>query len=123
MSACTNPRCEGGWVKVQASYVEANAPEPDLPEGDTPEDEDNRAKIIEQWQLRRAALADSWYPCKECNQQAFYRWANGHLASDHVRHECPDCQTPAQRRAADRGHREPAPVGANPPPPGYREHF
>lgn len=116
MASCTNPRCEGGWVQVLEGYVEREAPEPELPEGAGPEADAERAKLAVDWKCQRAAAANTWYPCRVCNERLFYRWQGGHLEKDHNREDCDTCVVPGQRR------RNPERTLPNPATPaGYRD--
>lgn len=56
-----------------------------------PLDETLRAAVIEQVEIRRAALRGSVYPCADCQPAAFHRWAGGHLEPRHDRAGCPEC--------------------------------
>lgn len=119
-AVCEAPRCEFGWVPVLESYVEREAPEPDLPEGDGPELEAERAKIIKDWEVRRGGMRNTWYPCKLCNPRTFMRWAGGHLAADHDRSDCEQCENPrGSRRKGGRTLAEPTP----PPPVAEQDRF
>ena len=130
--ACDNPRCEGGWVQVRDSYVERHAPEPDLPDGEGPELDEARAQLVAEWNQRRAALANTWYPCPVCNARSFHFWREGHMDADHDRYDCEICDVPGQRPRRRETDDRPAPVyqgprmpdgspTPNPPPPGYKD--
>lgn len=80
-------RCEFGWIHVSDAYPRQQHPDRDLTA--LPEDlaEIARTDLAH----RQAAAANSWYPCKVCNPTLFFRWAGGHLRSDHDAAECPEC--------------------------------
>lgn len=84
-------------------------PEPELLAICSPEQVDLLRLQVEQ---RRAAARDSWYPCRDCNRRAFFRWAEGHWNKDHDLAGCADCidmlgGTRAARRAARAQHTVP----------------
>jgi hypothetical protein len=82
---CTNPRCEGGWVRVGEQYVNDH-----LVEGP----------------FGTVRYSNTYYPCKECRPDTFHRWRLGHLAPGHNAATCGECQEAAPRR----GRRRPASV-------------
>lgn len=93
----STPACAtcGGvrWVAVTAAYAERRFPMPEPPANRADPAEAAAftalvAKVVE----RRAAARDSWFPCRECNKAAFFRWANKHWDPDHDRSMCDDCQ-------------------------------
>jgi hypothetical protein len=86
---CTARRCEHGWVSVGSSYVEREAK---VPPHIASEDPAVRAEAEKLYAQARAAVANSVYPCRECNAPTFFRWAAGHLDSAHNRAGCEDCQ-------------------------------
>lgn len=95
------PRCDGArWVLVTPVYAERLAPVPDV--AGLPDDQ--AAALLREAHARRAALTDSWYPCRDCNRAQFFRWAGGHLASDHDRAACDECRAemPAPRQRVHR---------------------
>lgn len=112
-------RCEFGWRTVSDSYPERLVPTPDL-SGLPP---DLAAVARRDIEARRASLAGSVYPCKECQPTLFYRWAGGHLASKHDRGDCEECQEIARGKRPSRA----AVVAAGsapsiePPPPTARD--
>lgn len=67
-------------------------------------------------EYRRAGLADSVYPCKECQPTLFFRWAGGHLASKHDQVDCEECAE--IRRGGKSGRSLAAPSPPPPPEPG-----
>lgn len=84
--------CEGGWVRVHAGYAERRHPDPTPPEAGA----SSEVMAVYEHQLanvsgRRAATAETYYPCKHCNQSAFYRWAGGHWDSGHDTARCDEC--------------------------------
>lgn len=96
---CTCGKCHGvGWVWVGRSYPLEQVPDPaaDLLAQIPAE---THAELARQVDLARKAAAASVYPCRACNSNLFFRWREGHLASDHDRGGCPECQgTPRRRR-------------------------
>ena len=110
---CPAPRCDFGWVSVLESYVDRHCPEPELPEGSGPELDATRAALVLEWKGKRASTASTVYPCRECNGRLFMRWCGGHLAADHDREDCQECETPGQRR---RGGKTLTLAAPTPPP-------
>lgn len=121
-------RCDHGYVRVQQAYVERKAP---FPAPLSPElmAEEGMAEayelLVAQVVAKRAALANSYYPCRDCLPAAFYRWAGGHWEPNHDRTGCAECRELDGRRGAprrsssSRGERDllrdgPAPVPAGP---------
>lgn len=89
---CTCGKCHGvEWVWVTPSYPFTQVPDPtaellaQIPA-------EAHAALAAQVDLARRAAAASVYPCRACNSALFYRWRGGHLASDHDRADCPECQ-------------------------------
>lgn len=106
-------QCDGaGWVTVGPDYVAQRCPEPGLPEGDTPGLDVLRADLVAAWEQRRASVAREVYPCKVCNEAAFFRWAGRHWLADHDRAACNECSTPGS--GARRRGRTPEPSGRSP---------
>lgn len=95
-------RCDRGWVQVTAAYVERKAPWPAPLAAELmsePGMEEAHAALTAHVANKRRALAESYYPCKECQPAAFYRWAQGHNEPNHDRHSCPECCELDGRRA------------------------
>ncbi len=101
---CTCGKCHGvGWVWVGPRYPVEQVPDPaesllaQIPA-------EAHAMHARQVDLQRRAAALSVYPCRACNSALFYRWREGHLASDHDRGSCPECQgqgvAPRRRRVS-----------------------
>lgn len=130
MAKCA--QCDGvGMVCVLPKYVDKIIPsptleqlaafEPDLFGAETDDEiaarlktaDDARDVFLQEIDARRAAVADSWYPCSVCHPKAFYRWAGHHHAADHDISECTECQDLLARSHGGR-RRERAPAGALP---------
>lgn len=98
-------RCERGWVRVTQAYVDRKAPYP-APLSPEIMSEPGMAEaydaLVASVESRRRALAESYYPCKECRPEAFYRWAQGHNEPNHDRTSCPECRELDGRRGAPR---------------------
>jgi hypothetical protein len=75
MNACD---CEHGWRWVAPEYAEHLAAKAIIGTA-VP----SRAVV--------AALANSVYPCRECQPATFDRWAAGHFAKGHEMDDCPEC--------------------------------
>ena len=90
---CSNDRCEGGWVHVLPSYVDAHSPtRPADPGPDcTPEVRAAFDALMVDYDATRAALAESVYPCKVCRPRSFHRWVQGHYAAGHDPSGCAQC--------------------------------
>jgi hypothetical protein len=86
-------RCDGsGWVQVQPAYAAQRHPYPPPPELDASDDDlAEHARHVRRVDAARAAAIDSYYPCKECNPDAFFRWVGGHFSPGHDAAACPDC--------------------------------
>lgn len=112
--------CQGsGWRYVREHYAEQLYPEPP-PTGDTsPDGVAAYLAKVEHARLMRAAALQSVYPCREHNAAMFFRWAGGHLGTDHDRSECPECSELLPRN--HRGHHAPTPARREPRPtePGF----
>lgn len=99
---CPCAKCHGvRWVQVQPGYAERAVPDP------TPEalaalagDEAAIEALFAEVARARAAAANTWYPCRECNRTAFFRWAGGHWGRDHDPSDCADCHEAMGRRGA-----------------------
>lgn len=90
--SCRCGRCHGvAWVQVSPEYVRRHFPDhaPDLLDPLPPEAAEYLQRQLE---LNRRAAANSYYPCRACAPDLFFRWRDGHLADDHDRARCPDCQ-------------------------------
>lgn len=83
-------KCDHGWVTVGSGYVEDHARLPDhvLVSGE------DRDRIL---RARRAALAESVYPCRRCRPTQFFRWANGCGTPGHDVEGCKQCAFEAER--------------------------
>jgi len=93
-------RCDHGWVMVQPGYAERLYPDPpDLPLKATDVQRHAYEELVRTLASRRAAALDTWYPCQHCRAATFYRWAGGHLSSDHDPAACGECRTPRHRPA------------------------
>lgn len=110
-------RCDAGWVEVTQSYVDRIAPIPELQLGADP---DVHEAIVAEVMTRRASLANTVYPCRDCQPAAFYRWAGGHLERNHDRAKCDECSE-LDARSSSRGrggrHRDLLHDGPTPPVP------
>lgn len=101
---CSCSRCHGvGWVQVQPSYADRQLPSLTLDQAAAVEaaGPEAVAAVDRQLHYQRVALADSWYPCRECNERAFYRWRDSHYHPDsdhHNRATCAGCQDEPRRR-------------------------
>lgn len=122
-------RCEGdGWCRVTEAYVDGIAPWPDKPTEETEEALAAYELAVETCRIRRSSAANTVYPCKRCNSEAFHRWAGRHWTPEHDRRACDECETtrtsPATRTAynerPDRVENEPD-AEAGPPPSVYEE--
>lgn len=118
---CPNAQCEHGWCRVLEGYAERMAPEPEMPEDDTPAADLLRAQIALKWQADLAAARDTWYPCRECNTTAFFRWHEGHFDPDHTVGACSECSVARHGRSATSARRR-APALAVPPDPTTDPH-
>ncbi len=94
MSGCDH--CEGGWVKVADDYGQKIHPGPSAEtlEGMAEKDRERLLRLTESIQ---ATISNSVYPCRHCNEAAFWRWRGGHLESAHNRGTCDVC-TPSRPR-------------------------
>lgn len=116
-------RCDGGWRVVTETYVDRLAPIPTPMDLALLESDVERTFVLEQNKMRRDALRDSVYPCADCNQAAFHRWAGGHLETNHDRSKCLECSEldkaagRRRRRAAAAGPRDLVNDGPAPLPP------
>jgi hypothetical protein len=84
-------RCDRGWVQVTAAYIDKQYPRPDPPDTDDLEVLDLYDKQCVDIDLRRKAAANTVYPCRVCRPADFFRWLNGHTASDHDKDTCTEC--------------------------------
>lgn len=86
-------RCDGsGWVQVQPAYAAQQHPYPPNPELDATDEElAEHGRLVRRTDVLRGQVADSYYPCKSCNEAAFFRWAGGHHRPDHDQSACPEC--------------------------------
>ena len=115
-------RCDHGWVRVTAAYVERKAPWPEPPAAELmsePGMQEQYDAQVAAVTSRRASLAESYYPCKECIPQAFYLWAGGHFAPNHDRAACADCSDRRKRsahRSSGRRERDLLREGPSPAP-------
>lgn len=107
-------RCGGyGWVTVQDYWVEkamaAQAAEVEKRReafaagtgGEVDPDDGYEVWMAQ----RRAALAQSVYPCRACNARRFFRWAKGCWWEGHDRSECDLCQKEAEETTPRRRRR------------------
>lgn len=98
-------RCEHGWVEVTAAYVDRKAPWPAPLAAELMSEEGMQeayAALVASVAQRRASLARSVYPCRECQPAAFYRWAQGHNDPNHDRMNCAECRELDGRRGKGR---------------------
>lgn len=107
MTATMAPTCErcggGGQIKVLDGYVERNAPWPAAPAlGCSLVEQEAYELLVARVAERRAAYANSYYPCKDCNPKAFFRWAKGCYSDNHDRASCELCIDAGTHRG--RGH-------------------
>lgn len=85
-------RCsDTGWCQVTEHYVDRLAPWPSLPEPITEAEHAGHAQLMEDARRKRAAVANSSFPCPDCQPAMFDRWAAGHMHPDHDARTCPDC--------------------------------
>lgn len=117
-------RCDGGWVTVKAGYVERLAPWPAPLPADLAADPEMVAAhelLVEEVRVRRASLANTVYPCRECQPAAFFRWVGGHLERNHDRLACAECRELDSRRGSRKSEPRdlvrdgPTPVMSPPP--------
>lgn len=102
-------RCDHGWRGVTQAYVDRKAPMPgplDAAMVDVEGMAEAHELLIAEVTARRAALAGSVYPCKDCLPATFYRWAGGHFDLNHDTAGCPECQEIIGHRRG--GRRRPA---------------
>lgn len=87
-------RCKGEEVEwVTERYLDRHAPWPDPPpEGSVPSRLAEHDAQVEVVRLRRASLANSCYPCRECQPGPFFRWAGRHWEVGHDISACNECQ-------------------------------
>lgn len=85
---CT--RCEDGWVTVKDGYALHLYPDPD-PIRMSALDPEVVEQIHDELRLKRAAAANSVYPCRTCNPSLFFRWAGGHFKLGHDYAHCDEC--------------------------------
>lgn len=124
-AVATCGRCGGnGQLRVLDGYVDRLAPWPEAPGlGCTPLEHDAHELLVARVAERRAAYADTWYPCKDCNPKAFFRWARGCYTDGHDRASCDLCIEAGTHRGRggssyrDRGPRD---VPNEPPEPVHR---
>lgn len=83
-------RCDGsGWIQVQPAYAAQRHPYPPNPELDATDEElAEHSRLVRRIDALRAQAVNSFYPCKECQPDVFYRWAGGHHAPGHTCSEC-----------------------------------
>jgi hypothetical protein len=112
MTALGCDRCEFGWRTVVEANAERQFPRPDGIDDPsrTPEERDALERI---WKGRLAGAKNSVYPCKVCNAVMFFRWAAGHLDSNHDRSGCSECLDARNGRS---GKKEFKPTTEHPPP-------
>lgn len=80
--------CDGsGWRRVQAKYAEHQASLKVPRELDV----EWTAAHEKAWRSAYETALNSVYPCKDCNTEMFWRWANGHLDREHDRASCAEC--------------------------------
>lgn len=144
MTLCANPRCDGyGWCVVTAGTVDRTHPIPAaVLERIPPSIADEVSRLDDFDRARRAAAmvtppelaaeliahvavrwstAETVYPCRVCNPDAFLRWCGGHWDRYHNRRACDECsprrrpsRTPGQH---DEPHQVPTPAAPPMPPP------
>lgn len=98
-------RCEHGWVQVTPAYVERKAPWPAPAAAELmsePGMQEAYDELVATVARKRASLAESYYPCRDCLPAAFYRWAQGHNDPNHDRANCPECRELDGRRGRGR---------------------
>jgi hypothetical protein len=86
--------CDNGWHQVSAEYVDRTLP---WPNPDDYADDDAYDAAIDYQRERRAAAAQTFYPCRRCRAGLFYRWVN-HYGEEHNEHTCDQCQDVARGR-------------------------
>lgn len=87
----TCDRCAGArWVQVGADFAAKTAGPLVIPPD---ADDQTTARLVAAHDALLAAAADQWYPCRDCNPEAFKRWAQGHHQPGHDTASCPDCHT------------------------------
>lgn len=100
--ACSDTRCENGWVTPLPNYVDQWAPWPAVPPVDAgPEVMAAHAELVEQVRVRRASFSTDVYPCKTCRPATFHRWAQGHYKLGHDPARCGQCQDVHRGRSPD----------------------
>lgn len=90
-------RCEFGWRFVDIEYANRLFPEPEAVK-DVSIPEADRKRMEGVWRARHAGALNSVIPCKECCGMLYERWAGGHLASNHDRSGCAECQEAKQTK-------------------------
>lgn len=79
-----------GWVDVQPQYAAHMYPDPEatvlaqLPA-------DQAQLLVAEVAARRAAAANTVYPCRLHQATLFYRWAGKHFEKDHDPGTCAEC--------------------------------
>lgn len=85
-------RCsDTGWCQVTEHYVNRHAPWPSLPEPITDAEHKANARVMEEARIKRAGIANSSFPCPDCQPKMFERWAAGHMDANHDPRHCADC--------------------------------
>lgn len=106
LSTCTNDRCEHGWITVRAEYVDRIVPDPEH----VPDDPEAAAAIEAEIARLRKLHAGDVYPCRHCQPNLFFRWADGHHEPGHECAECASLRT-GRKRSRSRPERS-----EDPPP-------
>lgn len=79
------------WCQVTQAYVDHHHPWSALPHPDLPDDAPGNAEVRSNDRRKRAALANSSYPCPDCDPAGFARWAEGHMDAHHDARHCAVC--------------------------------
>lgn len=104
--------CVGGWRYVQEAYAVQIAATKGEPESDA-------------YKAALSAARNTVYPCRTCQPDRYYRWADHHLDGNHDRSACVECIQAGAAGAP--GNRKPPPRRAStgshePPPPTDRDY-
>lgn len=88
--------CDNGWIWAAPEYVD---------------------HVVGATQHTERAVANSVYPCSQCQPELFHRWAGGHLEPGHD----PGCAECKQTKPGRRRRRPTAHVDEQPPMSAYEE--
>jgi len=93
-----NDDCHGGYRQVGAAYVDELCPRmaPPIDEPLTADEERLNDDLMRHNRQRRAALANTVYPCPACNPDQYLRWIDGDWPRMRPVSTKPDTDTPAR---------------------------